>query len=660
MVRKTRSLPLALWLLAGLALAACSTAPQETVEPVAPSTPAFDRPTATPPESPPQQSTPQGVYRIGLLGDMTTRNVWALYAVGGTAADYAVQGEYWPSLFATSDQRFDFIPHLAVDFAAPLEQTGDVWVSSVTLRPGLRWSDGSEISAEDVAFTAATALDLELPGGWEAYDGDFLERVEAVDGRTVRFTYHTRPGLARHEFGALMGPVVSRAFWEPRLAQARAALADLESMHPESMARAVALAQVQRLVYALDPSGEPTAGSWTFSRWEAGAFVENVASPSDYFAGSTVEEYANGAYREFREGAYEFTAYGEPSGDVDLTLVRGPHFGAVRYTIYSPDAAILALLNGDVDLVLNPNGWDREVQEQLLQDPNVTLVSNPSNSFRYLAFNLDQPPLDDVAVRQAIDCVIDRDLLTQDVMQGQATPVYSPVPEANSLWHNPDVPRFCAGFSAQERFEWAIQRLKDAGYTWDAEPVWNEARGGLVTWGEGMRLPDGSDVAAMTLLAPGAGSDPLRSTVILHIEQWMNQLGLPVTVEWLEFDTIFSTVLTSRDWDMVLLAWGLGGPFPDYVCTFFASDSALNTTGYSSAHFDNVCDRFYAESDLERARRHAFRLQETLANDLPYVFLFTTPAVDAYRSDAVAFPYTEVLGGLSGAYGLQSVARPAR
>jgi hypothetical protein len=42
------------------------------------------------------------------------------------------------------------------------------------------------------------------------------------------------------------------------------------------------------------------------------------------------------------------------------------------------------------------------------------------------------------------------------------------------------------------------------------------------------------------------------------------------------------------------------------------------------------------------------------------VFLFTTPAVDAYRSDAVAFPYTEVLGGLSGAYGLQSVARPAR
>ena len=53
-------------------------------------------------------------------------------------------------------------------------------------------------------------------------------------------------------------------------------------------------------------------------------------------------------------------------------------------------------------------------------------------------------------------------------------------------------------------------------------------------------------------------------------------------------------------------------------------------------------------------------MQDILANDLPYIYLFTTPIVDAYRNDTVQYPYTDVLDGISGAYGMQTIVNAAQ
>ena len=47
-------------------------------------------------------------------------------------------------------------------------------------------------------------------------------------------------------------------------------------------------------------------------------------------------------------------------------------------------------------------------------------------------------------------------------------------------------------------------------------------------------------------------------------------------------------------------------------------------------------------------------MQNVLAEDLPYIYLFTTPMWDAWDINTVMFPYTEVNDGIgSGTYGLQ-------
>ncbi len=44
--------------------------------------------------------------------------------------------------------------------------------------------------------------------------------------------------------------------------------------------------------------------------------------------------YENGAFREVSpDGSYEFTAYGEPTGDKTLEYVNGPFFDSALYTI---------------------------------------------------------------------------------------------------------------------------------------------------------------------------------------------------------------------------------------------------------------------------------------------------------------------------------------
>ena len=48
-------------------------------------------------------------------------------------------------------------------------------------------------------------------------------------------------------------------------------------------------------------------------------------------------------------------------------------------------------------------------------------------------------------------------------------------------------------------------------------------------------------------------------------------------------------------------------------------------------------------------------MQALLANDLPYVTLFSPQTVDVYRPSKVRFPYTETVGGIQFSNGLLTV-----
>jgi len=186
--------------------------------------------------------------------------------------------------------------------------------------------------------------------------------------------------------------------------------------------------------------------------------------------------------------------------------------------------------------------------------------------------------------------------------------------------------------------------------------LWSNPHGHLYI---DVKMPDGKPVPEMELLAPSAGYDPLRSTFAIWIERWLNEVGIPVKANLTGFNIIVDRTRGEKlDFDMFILGWGLS-LYPDYLEAFFHSRHAepgdFNAGGYSNPEFDKLADELLAESDLNEARKKVFKMQEFLADDLPYVVLFTTPILESYRSDRLKFPYTETLGGLQNGNGLTTV-----
>ena len=588
------------------------------------------------------------IYQLGITADLTTTNHWSYLGPDGTTWNGYVLSDTKPVLFSYSGQRFDWVPSLAADFPSPLREEvvggRTLWSTEIELKQGVEWSDGTDVPADDFVFTAHVARDLQLTGNWPSIvDPEFFDHAEALDPYTLKIYFTKRPGLARWQFGLAFMPVLSRAYWEPVVAEAR---------------QAGDITEQQRVLYAHVPEGEPSAGGFVFDRWEQGAYAEKDRNEGFYFTGSVVTLYANGAYGEVKPGAYEFSAYGTPEGEKALEFTVGPFADSAIYSIYgSQDATVLALKKGDIDFMLNPLGLSKGLQQQLQGEDGLTTIENPSSGVRYLGFNFRKPPMDDRAFREAVATLIDKEFLTETVLQGVAIPVYTMVPEGNTAWHNGDVPMIGRGMSRAERVARAVELLKGAGFTWEVEPRMSDDGAFMEERGEGLRMPNGEPVPPMSLIAPSAGYDPLRSTFAIWIERWMNEVGIPLRADLTGFNLIVDKVFTQHDFDMWILGWGLT-LFPDYLETFFHSRysglEGRNAGGYSNPEYDRLADDFLAETDVDAAREQVFRMQQFLAEDLPYVVLFTTPIVETCRSDRIDFPYTEILGGLQESAGLTS------
>ncbi|MBN1872840.1 MAG: ABC transporter substrate-binding protein [Anaerolineae bacterium] len=625
---------------------------EKTVEVVVTATPAPVEPTKDP--NAPKEGGKGDVFRAAILSDMTTMNYWSAFGpINSSMWNYVVVQAYYPRAYTTGTaHRWDYAPILAMDMPSPTEQEGDFWVSTVTLRDDIMWSDGTKITAHDWAWTANVALKLNLQGNWTQYDPAYLDHIEAVDDVTAKLYYHTKPGLAVHEYGTLGAPWMNKAFWSPMVDPLVERMeTEGKDLDPESDEYIALQSEIVQALETLDPTGEPSGGPWAFGQWEAGAFVENVRHENYFDYMREVTEYEGGGYKQVVNGR-EWSS-GDTSAPVQAEYKEGPWFDKTLFSIYSTDAAVLALDAGEVDFIITPNGLSQGQIAQLSPNPDISISTNPANGFRYLSFNFSVPVLHDAAIRQATACMIDKEFLTQSVLQGAAIPVDTIVPEANAYWYNPDVPLFCDGMTTQERMEEAVRILKDAGYTWDTEPYWREDRGGTVEWGVGLKDPNGQYVPTLRLLAPSAGYDPLRATTGVYIEQWMNQLGIPVEAELTNFNRILEIRTDPTAWDMYILGWGLS-TFPDYACRFLQPGAGWNYGAYDSEEFDTVCNELLAETDREKAREQAFKIQEILATDLPYLYLFTTPMADAWDNTQVMYPFTDVIDGIgSGYYGLQ-------
>jgi peptide/nickel transport system substrate-binding protein len=585
-----------------------------------------------------QQVVPEGDYIVGVFEDVTTVNYFA-----ANGPDNTVWNSYMlppkRAMYALTDKYFTTVPDMAAIPVPPaLVEEGDFWVAEIALRQDVTWSDGVPFTAKDVAFSAQVVKDFGLiSGNWGAwYDFGYLDRIEAVDDYTAKYFFHTKPGLARYEWGLMLAPIVAEHFWAPLVEESR----------PGPDAAVEELAAAQDAMFAIDGRNEPNAGAWLFAAWEPGASLELIANPDYSESGVVIEQWADAAYRDSTG-----LVLGELSGDPETVYTVGPFAEAVIYSVYgSQDTSILALRQGDVDFVLNPLGLQRGLTEQIKGDPNLEVIENSVNGFRYMGFNHRRMPMNDCSFRQAVAILIDKEFVTNTILQGVAFAQYGFVPEGNAFWFSDAAPQLGRGLSRGERTDLAVQILQNAGYTWegDAVPFWDADNRQVVSGGR-LIMPNGVPVPPLTMPAPSAGYDPLRSTFAIWIETWLNEMGIPLQANLAGFNVIVPIIFTEQNFDFWILGWSLS-LFPDYLYDFFSEEQAAldgnNAGGYVNPEFEELGKALLTCEGFDTCKEISEEIQVILGTEVPYVLLFDTGIIEAYRSASIEYPFTETLSGL--------------
>ncbi len=210
----------------------------------------------------------------------------------------------------------------------------------------------------------------------------------------------------------------------------------------------------------------------------------------------------------------------------------------------------------------------------------------------YLAFNLRDPILKDVRVRQAIAYALDRQPFIHYLMRDFARPAYSLLPP-ESWAYNGNVPLY------PHDLDRSRQLLEQAGY-----PAVNGVRFHL------------------TMKTSTEESTRLLAAVL---QQQLNDVGIILDIRTFEFATFLSDI-THGEYQLHSLRWIGGNEDPEIFDYVFHSNRitprGANRTYYSNPEVDALIDQGRRELDPKTRAAAYAKLQAILANDLPYIELW--------------------------------------
>jgi len=353
-------------------------------------------------------------------------------------------------------------------------------------------------------------------------------------------------------------------------------------------------------------------------------FVDHIDAPDEFTVVFHLKEPNSTLLWNLSEGASGIVPYGsldeitrKPIGsgpfqfvsaeqDKEVVVERNDNYwgtkarlARVRFTVV-PDATTraLELRKGSADVAINAFTSDTVVA--LEREPNLQIERAPGTVLSYLAFNLRDPTLRDVRVRQAIAYAIDRAPLLQYIWRGFAQPALSVLPP-QSWAYDQDVATY------PHNPEKARQLLDAAGYV-----VRDGARDGAR---DGVRFH-------LTMKTSTEESTRLLAAVL---QQQLRDVGIALDIRTFEFATFFADV-TSGAFQFYSLRWIGGNEDPDIFEYSFHSNrfppNGANRGFYSNTRVDNLIDQARRQTDQNARKRLYAEVQEVLAEDEPYINLW--------------------------------------
>lgn len=519
-----------------------------------------------------------------------TFNSWnSMDATSSMAADIM-----FDALITTDAYTGEVIPKLAKS----VKVLPDNKTYIIELRHGLKWSDGKEITSDDVYFTWNTIVF----GGFgntstrdAMYIGPELPKIYKIDKYTVKFV---TPKPFSPFLRQLSVPIAPKHILEPVTKQGQKAFASFWSSNTK-------------------PSEFVTSGAFKLKEYVPAQRLVYERNPNYYVIDEKgqklpyLDKYIILIVGDLNNELLKFKA-----GELDTVGLRGSNVALFKeqerfsdYKIYNlgPDT-------GTMYFTFNLN-------------------TRKNDKGKYYVNPVKQKWFNDVNFRKAVDYALDRENMVFNIARGVASPLFTPEP-LSSIYLNEKIAK---GHS--QDMSKARELLVQSGFHWKNKKLYDK---------EGHKVEFD--------LYTNAGNTE-RESIGVMVKQDLEELGMTVNFKPIEFNTLVGKLVNSNDFDAVIMGF-TGSPLEPYGGkNVWYSNGTLHVFNMRKSADENkdilswekklndIFDKASLELNFAKRKQLYDEYQQLVYDEKPIIYLYSPIRISAVRNKFENIYPTE-LGGV--------------
>src|SRR5512136_1017396 len=277
-----------------------------------------------------------------------------------------------------------------------------------------------------------------------------------------------------------------------------------------------------------------------------------------------------------------------------------------------PDMATMFLelrAKGIDQMGLTPLQYTRQTENRYFRS-NFRKYRYLSFSYTYLGFNLQNPMFAERRVRQALAYAVNKEELIDGILLGLGKEASGPF-KPGTWQYNADVKRY--PYDPKK----ALELLAEAG--------WRD------TDGDGILDRKGQRFEFELLVNQG---NEVRAKTAEIVQRRLAEAGISVKIRVIEWAAFIKEFINKRRFDAVILGWTIPMD-PDLYDVWHSSKtgpSELNFISYKSEEVDALLERGRSTFDRAERKRCYDRIQEIMAEDQPYIFLYVPDALPIFNA----------------------------
>jgi ABC-type transport system substrate-binding protein len=548
--------------------------------------------------------------------------------------------------------KLEYVP-LAADGMPETSADGLTW--TVKIKDGIKFHDGSQLTADDVKFTfdLLGSKNCRVNPDSCSSVADNVASVEVVDPLTVKFVLKQK--YAPFISSGLGNLILPKKAIEDSFARFEEAAGRVDKAEAAALVKKVEDETNAENPNCVVAEGATAPESCLFATYtadiekmltDAGVEPANKAGFNTGGESGTdfdPEAYAQGIFTQLQDlvaalGATSIDAIAQAQKIIDFgknPIGAGPmkfvkytagenvelarfddYFGgttgvdpqkiparAFAVVIRSSAAATAALGNDEIQ-------WQQKIESDafttIKDNPKVQLAEYPDNGYYYIAFNLRDGHLySDKALREAFSMCIDPDKTVEVATGGNGVPVRANTPPFSWAYNKDVKPYVLDVAGAKAKIEGAGWKLGD----------------------DGVYAKDGKRLASTLFVRVGR---PQRLAYAELARDQLKECGIEVTVQEGDLNTVLIPKVLDypNDFDTYLGGWSTALD-PDDYSIFHSSEiptkanpSANNFPGWKNADADKLLQE--GREELDQAKRTTIYadFQNLIHDELPYYFLW--------------------------------------